>query len=1115
MIRNLILLVIFGWIPADISGQDSSPAIDFETQIRPVLKARCVECHGAEDQNGGLRLDARHFAIRGGDSGEVILPGDASKSILWRRLVSDKDDQMPPDDRLDQKQIALIQKWIEEGARWPETAADRAAQVDKRKDHWAFQPIKKITPPTQPGFEHPIDRFIAEVMASKQLEHSAPADRRTLIRRLSLDLTGLPPTPAEIKAFVEDSSSDAYAKIVKKLLDSPRYGERWAQHWLDVVRYADTHGFEVNTPRENSWPYRDYVIRAFNEDKPYDQFVREQIAGDQFGEDAATGFLVASAVLLPGQIGADDESKRLARQDELDEMVVGTGATFLGLTIGCARCHDHKFDPITAQDYYSMQAFFSGVDFGERQINDDAQKRNARLAQRLVPEIRQFQSELAQFNPQVFPGKSIWIDESDSEQTRYLYKENGRGTNPAGTRRGYRSDPGAVDRLPNISGGQYTWWDNQADKDVMYYLPRSKGTFDLWLSWGAHGSGVHTRDARYILDRDGKLETRDDQEEIAVIDQYYPAQVTQGNTEKNPLWSGLYFAGQVSLTRDSVILLRGGQTGTGITADTIVLQSSVERTEATAQNPKRLPSLREPVKFTLNTERFAPIEARFVRFTSLATDNNNFREPCLDELEIFELSPAGRNVALRSTGSVATSSGNYGNGTGIHQLAHINEGKYGNSHSWISNRQGKGWVQIELDKTYSIDRVHWGRDRLGQFKDRLPVQYKIEVSLDQEKWTTVASHLDRAPFGSPNVQYLTAGHFDAEAKQRITTLQEKLKRLQSEKARLEKPKLVYAGKFRQPDASFVLRRGNPELPGKATWPRVPEFFESNLKLSNKTPEKQRRLALAKWIASEKNPLTARVIVNRIWTYHFGQGLVATPSDFGVNATEPIHAELLDWLASQFIQKNWSIKKLHELIVTSATYRQQSVVRPETVKVDANNQYYWRYETRRLEGEAIRDSMLAVTGELNLKMGGRGFDFFKTRGGLSGFPEITQFKKEQFRRMIYAHKIRMERVPVFGAFDCPDAGQAMPLRSRSTTAIQALNLLNSPFVADRALVFAERVKRETESKNSADWVTRSFELALGRSPNSRERVASIRVVDKHGLESLCRVLFNSNEFLFIP
>ncbi len=1127
----IIQLAAFVALSAPWDEVARAAPLDFESQIRPLLVRRCGDCHGASEQNSGLRLDARQAAFKGGDGGPVIVPGKSGESELLRRVTTnDLDERMPPDGTaLTDTEIDLLRRWIDSGAEWPETDYDRQAARDRRLEHWAFQPLLKF-PESVTNLDkrqlnvraEKIDHFVAAKLTEHRLKPSPAADRRTLIRRLYFDLIGLPPSPEEVSKFVVEEDPAAFEQLVENLLQSPRYGERWAQHWLDVVRYADTHGFEVNTPRENAWPYRDYVIRAFNEDKPYDQFIREQLAGDAYQEDAATGFLVAAAVLLPGQIGKDEESKRLARQDSLDEIIVGTSATFLGLTIGCARCHDHKFDPITARDYYALQAFFSGVRYGDRPIRDAAQKERLAAAVKLDERIKNLETKLLDFEPRTFTGRTLIIDEGDRDRVTFLKPPNGPGSNPAGPARGHRDDTGSSVRVGNISKGQYTWWNNTPGQDVLTYSPNVSGQFHLWLSWGAHGSGVHTRDARYVLDNDGDLTTTGDQREVANIDQYYQAGVTEGTTEKKPLWSGLSYAGTVLLNEPSKLIVRGGETGTGITADVIVLQElsakesgETSRTTNDESHPvaDALPQLRGPVNAQRNTEHFLPVSAKFLRFTTFSTIDNNKHEPCIDELEVYESSESARNIALASLETVATSSGNYSE-TGKHQLKHVNDGKYSNDRSWISNKHGGGWVQLEFPALTKIDRVVWGRDRTGRFKDRLPTEYRIETSANGTEWTTVAQHNDRVPLGTPfDPNRTLLQNRTLEGKGDPATILAELEKLTKQKTELESVQTVYGGQFAPPEQTYILRRGDPEQRVTEVTPAVPAIFNETA-ISAETPEQERRIRLAEWIASADNPLTARVMVNRIWQNHFGRGLVATPSDFGLNGTRPSHPKLLDWLAHEFIASGWSVKHIHRLILLSHTWQQSSFVEPHSATIDGDNKWLWRFSSRRLEGEAIRDSMLLVTGELNLKTGGPGFNFFKTRGGLSGFPEVDKFGPEEMRRMIYSHKIRMERVPVFGAFDCPDAGQATPVRTQSTTAIQALNLFNSPFVADRAEKLAARIEPD-HPDDTQSQVRRAFRLTLGRTPSAIELSKSTAVVNKHGLATLCRVLFNCNEFLFIP
>ena len=957
--------------------------------------------------------------------------------------------------------------------------------------HWAFQPVRVDT-----SAGRTLDAFVEKQLAAKGLSFAPEADRHTLIRRLYLDLHGLPPTPEQVERFLHDPDPEARASLIDNLLDSPRYGERWAQHWLDVVRYADTHGYEVNTERPNAWPYRDYVIKAFNDDKPYDRFVFEQLAGDSVGADAATGFLVAAAALLPGQIGKDEASMRLARQDALDEIIVGTCETFLGLSVGCARCHDHKFDPISQRDYYAMQAFFAGVEYGDREIENE----EVASLSRKVAEVK---ARLDRVEPLAStPGTFLLVDDEDTGRTTLLRKKNGHGVNPEGSGRGYRDDPGGVERVPNLSGGRYTWWDNRAGADVFTYDPGLRGAFRIWISWGVHGSGVHTRDARYVLDRDGDLGTRDDQEEIARADQYYFTDVTEGETEKKPLWSGLLDSGVHELKAHSRLIVRGGETGSGITADAVLFQRSAARAAGV------FPPLRPPVNAARNVERFAPIQVRSVRFTALATIDNNKHEPCIDELEVFAAGTK-ENIASRAK---LSSSGNYSD-IGIHRLKHLNDGRYGNSRSWISSARGGGWVQLDFADSVSIDRIVWGRDREGKFKDRLAYRYRIEVALAPGDWVTVASSQDRLPHGTAYDPVVgMARHLPPDAPKLLKRDVSELVRLEKRLLAAKEGGLVYGGRFREPDLTYVLHRGDPEQKGDRIEPRVPGVL-GGLELTSAIPEQERRIALARWIASSANSLTARVMANRIWQFHFGQGLVATPSDFGTNGAKPSHPELLDWLAAELVRSGWSVKHLHRLILNSRTYRQSNRIHPEAAKIDGECRLLWRFPSRRVEAEVIRDGILAVSGQLSLRMGGPGFNFFTKRGGLDGYPPVEEFSGDGLRRMIYAHKIRMEKVPVFGAFDCPDAGQAMPRRAQSTTAIQALNLFNSPFVITQAEAFARRI--EAEEAGLEEQIDRAYRLAFGRAPSDDEAVASRETVGAHGLRTLCRVLLNSTEFLYLP
>ncbi|RBP37364.1 cytochrome c [Roseimicrobium gellanilyticum] len=893
--------------------------VDFVREVRPIFERHCYDCHGEAKRKSGLRLDVKAAALKGGDNhGPDIIPGKAKDSPLIHFLITkDEDELMPPKGGpLSAADIDTITRWIDEGALWPDGVD--LVKVQDKTNHWSFKPI------AVPAGEHSVDTFITAKLKEHGLTMAPEADRVAWIRRATFDLIGLPPTPAQVDAFVKDTSPDAHAKVINVLLESPRYGERWAQHWLDVVRYADTHGFEVNTERPNAWPYRDYVIDAFNADTPYDQFIREQIVGDATGKDAATGFLVTASVLLPGQIGKDEPSKRLARQDSLDEIVMNIGQTFLGLSVGCARCHDHKFDPISHHDYYAMQAFIAGVEYGDRDLHTPEAKGARQEATRKKTQLAAIDKRLADFIPLAKTGAS-----------------------------------------------------------------------------------------------------------------------------------------------------------------------------------------RAPISPKENVDRFARVKTKRLRFTIEATNN---LEPCIDELEVFNVT--GNNIALATAGATITSSGD----TVVadrHELRFLNDGVYGNSRSWMSNETGKGWLLVEFAEPHEIDRVKWGRDRTGRFKDRLATAYRIEIEQHEGQWGIIADDGDRQKPSIDDkkpVAFSTKGLSKEEAAEARKLMGER-RPLEAAIKSAEEGGKAFAGKFRTPDEIHLLSRGDPEQPKELVTPAVPVAL-GTLKIPNETPEQERRQALAEWIVRPENPFTARVMVNRIWQGHFGIGLVETASDFGRSGMAPSHPELLDWLAQEFIRSGWSVKQMHKRIMLSAAYRQAARENATASAIDADVRLLWRFPTRRLEAEVIRDSMLDVAGKLNLKMRGRGFDLFDKRGGLSGFIPVESFTGDGLRRMIYAHKVRREREATFGAFDCPDAGQSTARRRESITPIQALNLFNSRFTLEQSEAFALRVKQEAGEDATAQ-MRHAWRLALGREPSPEELSDFTPLIREHGLPALCRAIFNSNEFLFAP
>ncbi len=914
MLRSLFLIVsLVLTVPAVAAPPD------FDRAVAPILTA-CLECHSGAEGKSGLNLSRKKSAFEGGDNGAALVPGKPEASAIWARVNAN---EMPPKKPLSAADNSTLKAWIEAGANWGTDPIDPMAYSTSTRagrDWWALRPLKRKAEDEKATIDH----FVQGELQEHGLKDAPLADRRTLIRRLKFDLIGLPPTPEEVDAFVRDESPNAYEKLVEKYLASPQYGERWARHWLDAVRFAESNGFEMNTPRPTAWPYRDWVIKSFNEDKPYDRFVFEQLAGDTVGADAATGFLVAGAW---DEVKSPDPVLTLnQRADELHDMVSTVGSTFLGLTIGCARCHTHKFDPIQQLDYYRLKAVFAGVQHGEREVRSGDATEKAKRIEELRAVLASLETQLSALEPV--------------------------------------ADPSAID-------------------------PR-----------------------------------------------------------------------------------------------------------------------RGPVNARMNIERFKPVTAKFVRFVAFAT---NSAEPCIDEFEIFTSGAESKNVALASAGTKVTSSGNYPNAPDIHRLAFVHDGQYGNGRSWISNTAGRGRLVFELPKAIEIDRIVWGRDRNEKFQDRLTTRYRIDVSTDGESWQVVASSDDRAAFGSSAVAPPGLSRAD---RAEWSRLNREAATTRTRLSTLLRSNSAYVGRFTVPEMTFRLDRGDPTAKKETVGPGVLSEIRPTLNIPTATTDAERRVGLAKWIVDPANPLTPRVMANRLWQHHFGTGLVPTPSDFGFNGGRPSHPELLDWLAKELIDNHWSLKHLHRLIVTSNTYCQSSAATPDGLAKDAGSRWLWRYPPQRLEAEAIRDSVLAVSGKLDLTPGGPGFDLFEPNTNyVRVYTPKKTFGPAEFRRMIYQNKPRMQLDDTFGAFDCPDAGQIAPRRNSSTTPLQALNLLNSSFLIQQASFFAERVEKQAGKEVSAQ-VRFAFRLAFQREPKETESTAAVKLVTDHGLPALCRALLNANEFLYV-
>ncbi len=923
-------------------GDVASNKIDFLGDVVPILDSHCVKCHGPNKQTMDVRLDLRSAILRGGGSGEIIQVGASAASRLIEVITEeDPDLRMPPEGQpLRPDEIAVLRAWIDQGALGPEDSH----LLDKPLP-WSFQPVVRPTVPVLSnegdalqlqGFG-PIDRFLGSRLEREGLSFSGIADKETIVRRLYLVALGLPPTPEEVNRYIEDEHPDAYERLVERVLGDPRYGERMARHWFDVIRYAESNGFETNRVRYNAWPFRDYVIGSFNADKPYDRFVSEQIAGDVLGEELGTGFLVAGPFDLVKS--PDINLTLMQRQDELADLVNTTGTAFLGLTLGCARCHDHKFDPVTQKDFYALQGMVAGVEFAERPIRD---------------------------------AKSV-----QSQQ------------------------------------------------------------------------------------RVAELELQ-----IKELD------------------------GQVAKWREI----------------------SVERM-ATKK-------LREAVRAQRNEEIFDPVKALGVRFTILASGGS---QPCIDEWEVMR--EDGVNVAGASRGGKPSASSTLP-GYAIHKLEHINDEQVGNSRSWISNEVNGGWVRIDFAEAQVIRSMVWGRDRMEQFRDRVATQYVIEALLEDGSWKEIASGRDR--LSAVDDPQAWAGVFEGSEGQEVRSLLANLQGLRGELAKFVQGPTVWVGVFKQPGVIHRLYRGDPLMPREEVMPGVVESLGVQMQESGvlqgrgvwefqeaNPQERLRREMLARWLVSESNPLTARVMSNRLWQMVFGVGIVDTPSDFGGNGGKPMHPELLDWLAVEFMESGWSVKHLHRLMFQSLAFRQASLPRVDGLAKDADGRLLWRFSPRRLEAEAIRDSMLVATGVMDGRMGGPGFYLQRVEQDnvYRYFPK-EEVGPAEYRRMVYLTRIRQEQDPVFGAFDCPSGNQVIPKRSRSNTPLQALNLFNSPFVIQQAKHLVDRLDREGGLLENDGKIRLAFRWLLAREADAWEIELSREFVQREGWEAFCRAMLNTSELLFV-
>lgn len=1002
----LVSMFAFGATASLLPMQKSAAnAVDFSRDIQPIITSRCLSCHGKSKPKGGLRLTDLESATTLLKSGNrAIVPKQLDNSELLRRVATaDTEERMPPKgEALTDRQIGLLKSWITDGANWP--------------THWSYSPLVRPRVPQlavdyRERVRTPIDSFVLDELLSRKMAPSPIADKRTLLRRVYFDLIGLPPSADNMRDFLADSSPDAYKKVVERLLASPRYGEHWARHWLDIAHYADTHGNDHDYHRPNAWPYRDYVIRSFNDDKPYARFVAEQVAGDALFPDdpkatVALGFLAAGPWdhTLMSTIREDTVDHRMGQNLDRDNMVSTVMSTFTSLTVHCARCHDHKFDPITQREYYGLQAVFAGVDRADRSYDPD---------------------------PDVHTRRKGLMAEKNAIASKEFAK------------RAKLDSPEMVKKVAALA---------------KKYSDRNKG----WklLDVVKIGSSSAAGDTQFTKQADGS-------------------------------WF-------VSGARPD--------------KDTFVITTKTELDRIKTLRLEVLPDKRLP--------HGGP--GRY--------DNGNFH---LSQVRATAQPLNGEGKSPKVIGFNRALADHSDAGDVVANVLNPKPNTYWSIHPHYNKSHDalfaiKEPVGFAGGTTLTIELKFNGKTghQIGRFR--------LWASADAE--LTVPTTPAKAPPAIAAILSIPSEKLSQEQRLELARYLVGLE-IENKLADLPAQQFVYAatnnfvssGSFKpsaKPRPIHLLVRGDINQPGEFISPSATSCMtgqSASLEIADLNDESLRRAALARWLIDKRNVLTWRSIVNRVWHYHFGKGLCDTPSDFGKMGGAPSHPKLLNWLAIWFRDDaKGSLKSLHRLIVMSATYQQSSHQKSQSN--DSDNRLLTRMNRTRLTGEMVRDSMLQMSGRIDLKMGGPSVVQFKHKGigatfmpagGMPAFLDYEHFNPdapENNRRAIYRFVFRTVPDPLMEALDCPDGGAMTPDRTTSSTALQALALLNNALLIRQCEHIANRVS--TKAKQPPEQINEVFRLMLQRPPTPREVTAFSAYIERHGLANACHILMNSNEFLYI-
>lgn len=1122
----LVLLASIGQARAE--DFDAAAIEFFETSVRPLLVERCHKCHGdIANPKGGLKLTSRAAVLTGGDSGAAAIAGKAQESLLVEAIEYRDSLQMPPDAKLSQQQIEVLRKWVSLGLPWstvePQAAETRANVpvefTDEQRNFWSFQPVRVVPPGDVRDTSWPksmLDRYILAQLEEHALKPAPAAGKRALLRRATFDLTGLPPTPAEMKAFLADDSPDAFARVVDRLLASPAYGERWGRHWLDVVRYADCKDLrDIGQPYDivESYRYRDWVVSAFNRDLPYDQFVVDQIAGDLLparepGTVNRDG-IIATGMLTIGPWGPGDADTQKMHTDMVDDQINVVSRAMLGLTIGCARCHDHKFDPIPTADYYSLAGIFFSTHIAVPQISAPynkvplVPKEVISKSEAHAARATELEKRLATLRDEEF---ALLAKSSVAQTSRYLL---------AAWDYRHRPQDKAAQTAPQFAAEQGLRPD--ALPQWIDYLGLSSAEMRLLnVPLRDHAAkGVHgwkTDRAEPIL----LVNTNDQPVNVPGTIPARGVAIHPGPT------AGVAIAWRS--TRPDRVRVRGNVTdahaacGNGV--DWTIEHRKPASTLALASG-----SIANGGK-----QAFEPDEKN-VSLESVAVEPGDYLQLAIFPKGEYSCDLTGIELEIAS---LADDKRTWSVAEIVDDV--LDSGK-GNPHRDAHGEPGV-WHFLDLDTTHGPKRADAGPNA--------PLAAWFATAAKVESGTATRDDLDQiardlqsaldslaaAPASNPpNNPAPLSGWFAelagdkgpfrsasrdesllrAPAREQLASLAGELKQ-HKENTPPPIPYAMAASDGGSPGTKYagfndaaIHVRGRYDRLGAVVPRRFPQILAGRDQPA--IAEGSGRLQLARWIASEDHPLTARVMVNRIWQHHFGRGLVRAPGNFGKLGEKPTHPELLDYLASEFVRRGWSVKSMHRLMMLSATYQQSSSGEGETVAADADNRLWGRMELRRLEAESIRDSLLAISGRLDPSLGGRPTRELNSR-----------------RRTLYLMTVRSDKSGFPFLFDMADPENIVDERTVSTVAPQALFLLNNSFALEQIAPLVERILTEV-GPGERERIELAYELLYGRPPREDEATLGIKflaVIQARGepkvaaaWEQYCQALLCANEFIYVP